>query len=146
MKRFDRAMYALFLLALLADFARSQVPVSLGGDAAGGLILSAAQELQVGPGDVANLVLRRTGLRTGLMSGLRRGIPAPTSTLRLQERSWTIACLVSVLSGQLDPASLAMLGGQAAPDLSGHGSPLLARESALPRVRVVFDHTGSPAP
>jgi hypothetical protein len=136
MKRFDRAMYALFLLALLADFARSQVPVSVGGDAAGGLILSAAQELKVGPGEVANLVLRRAN----------GSLPASS---KLKSRNWTMVCLSSALSGQLDKLghpSLAILAAPSLADFDGPGSAQLDSLEILPPTRTVFAHTGSPAP
>src|ERR1700735_1290391 len=58
MKRLDRAMYAIFLLVLLADVARAHASVPAGGDA--GLILSAASQLQAGSTDGAILTLRRS--------------------------------------------------------------------------------------
>jgi hypothetical protein len=58
MKRIDRAMYAIFLLVLLADVARAHASVPVGSDA--GLILSAASQIQVSQGGEAIRVLRRS--------------------------------------------------------------------------------------
>jgi hypothetical protein len=128
MKRLDRAMYAIFLLVLLADVARAHASVPPAGDA--GLILSAASQLQAGSTEGAILTLRRSeGSSTQIA---------------------TLACFALTFSGwsdHLHDISHAAMRSQAASPVDvGAGVAALSRsESAAPST-AIFEHTGSPAP
>jgi hypothetical protein len=133
MKRFDRAMYAFFLLALLADVARANVPVTAGGDSNGGLILSAASQLRVDPAGAAALVRRRSNGPFVPMARFKKSSVALSRWARI----------LSEHSRQLTPVILAAwVPGP------GFSSGLVfdsSIETSSPSL-VVFDHTGSPAP
>ena len=141
MKRLDRAMYAFFLLALLADVARAQVPASFGGDSASGLtgspIQSAARQIRgqirVSPAGEVVLVSRRAE---------RLALPvARNKAANFALTGW--ARILSAQVRQTAPAMLAALcfGPECAP-----GSALVPDLCAAAPVRGVFEHTGSPAP
>ena len=61
MRRIDRAIFAIFLLALVADVARSYASAPVGPEVSGSLILSAASQLQTGSSTEAVLSFRRAG-------------------------------------------------------------------------------------
>jgi hypothetical protein len=128
MKRLDRAVYAIFLLALLADVARAHSSAPVGGDA--GLILSAASQLQVNPAGDAILVLRRAD-------------GSPSQIARFERFRWNLAGWSRDFS---DFSSVAMLAvpGSALDD--GARSFSLALSTSAPPSPAVFEHTGSPAP
>jgi hypothetical protein len=128
MKRLDRAVYAIFLLVLLADVARAHASVPAGGDA--GLILSAASQLQAGSADGAILTLRRSEGSSSQMA--------------------TLACFALTLSGwsgHLHDFSNQVMRPDVAPSV-GIGAGLASipsSESAAPS-QAIFEHFGSPAP
>jgi hypothetical protein len=134
MKRFDRAVYAMFLLVLLADVARAHASVPVAGDQAGSLILTAAQQLRAGGGTV--LALRRSD-----------GSLAPVA--RLGSSGQALSAWSHFLSGRSNPAtsshlvllSTANLG--TSPRSSAFFLPRQPLRAACP---AVFDHTCSPAP
>jgi hypothetical protein len=127
MKRFDRAMYAIFLLVLLADVARAHASVSAGGDA--GLILSAAGQLQVSSGGEAILALRRSDGSSAQIAGLK--------CFRLSFSRWSRN--LSDLSNPGVPV-VAAFGLDA-----GSGSSIPSFRSTSPS-QAIFEHSGSPAP
>ena len=128
MKRLDRAVYAIFLLVLLADVARAHASVPAGGDA--GLILSAASQLQAGSTDGAILTLRRSDGSSSQIA--------------------TLACFALTLSGWSGPlhgfSNQVMRPDAAFPVDVGAGLALIPpSESAAPS-QAIFEHSGSPAP
>jgi hypothetical protein len=127
-------MFAIFLLALLADVARSHAPVAVGGDPASGMILSAATQFGVGPADGAQLVRRSA-------AGV---FPARFKSSGLTLSKWAgILARQSLPSDSPSPILLAALAsGQDAEFGSRFVAPPL---SAFPSL-TVFEHTGSPAP
>jgi hypothetical protein len=128
MKRLDRAVYAIFLLVLLADVARAHASVPAGGDA--GLILSAASQLQAGSTDGAILTLRRS---EGSSSQI-----ATLACFALTFPGWS-----SHLAGFSHPA----LRTHALPEMdSGAGLASLPQFLSPRPFRSIFEHTGSPAP
>jgi hypothetical protein len=128
MKRFDRAMYAIFLLVLLADVVRAHASVAAGADA--GLILNAARQLQAGSSDDALLVLRHSDRSSVQRATLDR-----------------FARRFSAWSRGLSDFSNPVLQSQAAlpQDAASCLGPCAAIESASPAPSI-FEHTGSPAP
>ena len=133
MKRFDRAMYAFFLLALLADFARANVPVSVGGEPAGGLVLSSPRQLRGGVAGGAVLARRRASGSFAAANGFR-------------PRGWALARWAKILSERTHPSTSVVL----ATTSFGHGFTTGSRfdsisQSAPPSL-AVFEHSGSPAP
>ena len=84
MRRIDRAIFAIFLLALVADVARSYASTPVSSEVSGSLILSAASQLQNSGSDVPVLVHRRGGSYSPFVNGAHR-----TSVLR----SWSKALL-----------------------------------------------------
>src|SRR5580698_834338 len=125
MKRLDRAMYAIFLLVLLADVARAHASVPAGGDA--GLILSAASQLQAGSTDGAILTLRRS-----------EGSSSQIATLAC------FALTLSGWSGHLHDFSNQVMRPDAVPSM-GIGAGLASipsSESAAPS-QAIFEHFGS---
>lgn len=138
MKRFDRAVYAFFLLALLADVARANVPAPVGGDSAGGLILRAAGQLRAGPAGAAVSVRRRSS-----------GGFAPIARSRSTGARLTFSRWAKIFSGQaspLDQSTQVMLVAVAYGPGVGAGvsfdRPFLSDSSSL----AIFEHAGSPAP
>jgi hypothetical protein len=129
-------MFAIFLLALLADVARSHAPVAVGGDPASGMILSAATQLGVGPGDGAEFVRSRAA---GVFPAAAR---FKSSGLRLSK--WAgILGRQSLSSDSSSPILLAVLAsGQDA----GSGSRFVATHLSVFPALTIFEHTGSPAP
>ena len=61
MRRIDRAIFAIFLLALVADVARSYASTPVSSEVSGSLILSAASQLQAGSSTDAVFAFRRAG-------------------------------------------------------------------------------------
>jgi hypothetical protein len=126
MKRLDRAMFAIFLLALLADVARAHSAIPAGDDA--GFLLSAASQLQVGPADGTLLEFRKP-----IASSL------PTATLdrfALTFSGWSI----KLFSQAILPSRY---GSIADGDRSRVSLPAFQSNSSLPEN---FEHQGSPAP
>jgi hypothetical protein len=123
-------MYAIFLLALLADVARSHLPLPVGADSTGGLILSAASQLQAGSNDGAVLVLRRSN----------GSFPA---VVRFKGYSLALSGWAKILS---DQSTLAMLSTSASGPGAGTASPVLRLSQSTSPSRTIFEHTGSPAP
>lgn len=121
-------MFAIFLLALLADVARAHASVPAGGDA--GLILNAASQLQVSPTGDAILVLQRADRSSSHLAAL--------DCFRFRIAGWS--------RDFSDFSSLAMLAVPGSPPDDTGGSPFaLIPAFAAPSV-AVFEHTGSPAP
>jgi hypothetical protein len=133
MKRLDRAMYAFFLLALLADVARSQVPASFGGDSGSGSIQSVARQIRVGPAGEVVLVSRRADR-----------LPLPVA--RNKAANFALAGWARILSAQVRQTTPVMLAALCFEPESGLGSALAPDLRAAAPVRSVFEHTGSPAP
>lgn len=124
-------MYAFFLLALLADLARAQVPASFGGDSAaefaGGSVHSVARQIGVGP------VLRRAD-RLVLTAAKSKAASFALS-------GW--ARILSAQARQSTPVMLAALSFNAEVGLRD-AIPLDSGEAA--QARCIFVHSGSPAP
>lgn len=135
MKRFDRAVYAMFLLVLLADVARAHASVPVAGDAAGSLILTAAQQLRAGGGTV--LAVRRSD-----------GSLAPVAHLRSSGQA--LSAWSHYLSGRSNPAASSHLVLLSAANLrvaaSGSRSLFFPLRQPCAAASAVFDHTCSPAP
>jgi hypothetical protein len=141
MKRLDRAMYAFFLLALLADVARAQVPASVGGDAAFGSIESAARQvrgqiraqIRVSPDGEVVLVSRRAERLALTVARNKAANFALTGWARIlaAHSQHTTPVMLAALSLGLEPGS----GWAFPPDLRVAASAC-----------GVFEHTGSPAP
>ncbi len=126
-------MYAFFLLALLADVARSQVPASFGGESAGGSILSAAGQIRVSQAGEVVLVSRRLD---------RASQPA----VKFKGSSLTLSRLASLLAGQSgQPALMVLFAAPFAFDTGSAAGPATG-PATIPPSRGVFEHTGSPAP
>jgi hypothetical protein len=139
MKRLDRAMYAFFLLALLADVARAQVPASFGGDSASGSIQSVARQIRVGPAGEVVLVSRRAA---GSGRSARLVLPVP----RNKAANFALAGWARILSAQSQQTTPVMLAALSFEPEAGLGSALTPDLRAVAPVRSVFEHTGSPAP
>jgi len=128
MKRFDRAMYAIFLLVLLADVARAHASVPAGGDA--GLILSAAGQLHAGSADGAILVLRRSDCSSSQIATLGR-----------------FALKFSAWSRNLSDLSNPGIRSEAASSIDvSPGLPFFPPFKPACPSQATFEHTGSPAP
>jgi hypothetical protein len=131
-------MYAIFLLVLLADVARSHATVPMAGDAAGGLMLAASQ-LQ--PGPIAGNAM--------VSSRPERGFPslAGLSDYRLAFSAWSLVLKSRAHStgnpGWTDGAGLSN-GGELRAEVSSaaFAYAFTPDDSSL----AVFPHTGSPAP
>jgi len=137
MKRLDRAMYAIFLLALLADVAWSSVPAVAAGDSNGGSIRSAASQLRSGQVAGANPV--RVRRRSNVLSAAS----VRSSSYRLTLSRWA----KNILDGSnLDRSSLVMLAApQFAPGADA-SSASIQRQLPAPSSPSIFEHSGSPAP
>jgi hypothetical protein len=137
MKRLDRAMYAFFLLALLADVARAQVPASFGGDPLSGSIESAARQIRgqirVSPAGEVVLVSRRAD---------RLVLPVA----RNKAANFALAGWARILSAQSQQTTPVMLAALSSGPEIGFGWALAPDLRAAAPVRSVFEHTGSPAP
>jgi len=120
-------MFAIFLLALLADVARAHASVPAGDDA--GFILSAASQLQAGSADGAMVALRRPDGSAPM---------AAFDRLALQFCGWS-----KQLSGGSGAGVAAVAASAVRSDASRAVLP--SSKSAFPS-RAVFEHTGSPAP
>lgn len=131
MKRLDRAMYAIFLLVLLADVARAHAAAPAGSDAS--LILSAASQFQGTPSDGAILVLGRSGAPTTRVATLDR------FALRLS--GWS-----RDLFDFSNPSNAFMPSGVSPAADVGSGPAFLAAFQSASPSQSIFEHTGSPAP
>jgi hypothetical protein len=135
MKRLDRAMYAIFLLVLLADVARAHAAAPAGSDAS--LILSAASQFQGTPSDGAILVLGRSSAST---TGPRTKV-ATLDRFALRLSGWS-----KDLFDFSNPSNaFAPSGVSPAADL-GSGLAFLAAFQSVSPSQSIFEHTGSPAP
>ena len=139
MKRLDRAMYAIFLLVLLADVARAHAAAPAGSDAS--LILSAASQFQGTPSDVA---IDRAILVMGRSSA---------STARPRTRVVTLDRFALRLSGWSrdlfdfsNPSNAFMPAGVSPAADVGSGLAFLAPFQSASPSQSIFEHTGSPAP
>jgi hypothetical protein len=128
MKRFDRAMYAMFLLVLLADVARAHASVPAGGES--GLILSAASQIQVSPTGDAILVLRGSNGASSQIMGFKH--------FRLSFSGWS-RNLSDLSNPAMRSASIAEV------DVGSDSRFLPAAPSAFSSL-AIFEHSGSPAP
>jgi hypothetical protein len=133
MKRFDRAMYAFFLLALLADVARANVPAQVGGESAGGLILSTAGQLRVGPTGGAVQVRRRSNGPFVPIAGAKRCGLMPSRWAR-------------ILSERTHPSTPVVLTAAAIAPREGSGSSFVSLFLSASPSLTIFEHSGSPAP
>jgi len=145
MKRLDRAMFAIFLLALLADVAWSQVPAVVGGDSAGGLILSAARQLQDGSGWEKGVDLRRPHRVFAPRPGFRsyRRMSSLWAHV-LSGNAWKLNAGDSM--GRPDGSVAVLLadsGLLGSPGIGSHFASDLPTDA--PSIGV-FEHSGSPAP
>lgn len=134
MKRFDRAVYAMFLLVLLADVARAHASVPVAGDAAGSLMLTAAQQLRAGGGTV--LALRRSD-----------GSLAPVA--HLGSCGQALSAWSHYLSGRANPATsshLVLLSAANLGNTSDTATVFVPQQPRLADSSAVFDHTCSPGP
>jgi hypothetical protein len=136
MKRFDRAVYAMFLLVLLADVARAHASVPIAGDPAGNLIFTAAQQL-------------RAGSAVGTVLALRRSDGSLAPVARLRNSGYALSAWSHYLSARANPAASSHLVLLSAANLQvgsysrGFFLPLSQPCAAF---SAVFDHTCSPAP
>jgi len=114
-------MYAIFLLAMLADVARARVLVSVIGDSDGGLTLAVSGPMAAGSSAGALVAPRRTeGLPVEFARG--SGIRATQTSSPMQ-----LATMVSLPVGDGGPVAVRAVGPSA----------------AFP---AIFEHIGSPAP
>jgi hypothetical protein len=132
MKRFDRAMYAFFLLALLADVARAHASISIGSDPGSSLILNAASRLgSTGEAALpAKPYLRRVD---GVSPKIGR-----RERFRLVLSNWS-RNLSDFSSFSVQPASAPALA-------SASGSTEGLPSPPEPISHGLYDHIGSPAP
>jgi len=145
MKRFDRAMYAIFLLALLADVSWSSVPAAAAGDSSGGLMLSAAGQLR--PGQVGGANPVRVRRRSNSLSGLSAS-SVRSSSYRLTLSRWAKNILdrTSLDRSGLDRSNFVMLAAPLfAPDTNA-GSAFIHIFLSAPSSPSIFEHSGCPAP
>ena len=139
MKRFDRAMYAIFLLALLADVARSHAPIAVGGDPTSGMILSAATQLGVAQADGAQFVRRRTA-------------SVSPAVARLRSSGLIVSKWAGVLSLHFDRSPRSnlsdsvLLASVASGPGAGASNRVIAAFQPAPPSLAIFEHSGSPAP
>ena len=139
MKRLDRAMYAIFLLVLLADVARAHAAAPAGPDAS--LILSAASQFQGTPSggtiDRAILVLGRSSAST-----TRPGIRIATlDRFALRLSGWSKDLFdFSNSSNAFRPSGVSPATNV------GSGLAFLADLQSASPSQSIFEHTGSPAP
>jgi hypothetical protein len=130
-------MYAFFLLALLADLARAQVPASYGGDSASGSIQSVVRQIRgqirVSPAGEVVLVSRRADRLVLPVSGTKAS-------------NFALAGWARILSAQAQQTTPAMLASLCFEPEIGSGSALAPDLCAAAPARSVFEHTGSPAP
>ena len=133
MKRLDRAMYAIFLLVLLADVARAHAAAPAGSDA--GLILSAASQFQGTPSDEA---LDRAILVLGRPSASMARV-ATLDRFALRLSGWSRFDFSNPSNAFTPP------GVSPAADI-GSGLAFLADFQSASPSQSTFEHTGSPAP
>lgn len=133
-------MYAIFLLVLLADVARAHASVSAASDA--GLILSAASQLQGGSADgaidSAILALRRSDRSSAQATAL------DSFGLRLSGWSRNFFDFSRPSSSLLSSSLLRSDGASAI--AAGVGLRHQPGSNSASPSRIVFEHTGSPAP
>jgi hypothetical protein len=126
MQRYDRAIYTILLLALLADIARAAAPVT--GLPADGFMLVAAAQL---PAEASSAVLHRARPPASQSRPVSR-LSVLSRWPRLfhaSESSYPVA-----LTADLPPAE------------SGSASYLISNLQSRNTSSPVFEHTASPAP
>jgi hypothetical protein len=137
MKRLDRAMYAFFLLALLADVARAQVPASFGGESAAGSLESTARlirgQIRVSPAGEVVLVSRRAE---------RSALPV----VRNKAANFALAGWARILSAQSQQTTPGMLAALSLGPVAGSGWAFPPGLGVAAPACGVFEHNGSPAP
>jgi hypothetical protein len=135
MRRFDRAMFAMFLLVLLADGSRSYALAPAAAQP-GGLILSVASQFSASAGGVAVLAVRRAD-----------GSLAPIARWNRSSGSFTQwSRVLAARSGSGSVSNLLMLPVPALPSWTGRSAPsTILPQPAIPAL-AVFEHSGSPAP
>jgi hypothetical protein len=132
MRRIDRAIFAIFLLALVADVARSYASTPVSSEVSGSLILSAASQLQAGSSADTVLAFRRAGSRQ---------ISLEKRTHRLVPAAWSKILLGS--SGQW--SQIALL--EAAPTLAPRSALRAEALESFPFSPLAqIEHAGNPAP
>jgi hypothetical protein len=146
MRTFDRAMYAMFLLVLLADVARAESLSPGRVDVSAGLILSAATHDRVNPvvgtpresrvtdGGEFRLASPAEGLRKEFFSSYR--------TVARRYGAAHVGPVRSIFDGSYLIAVAAFAPLQGVDIGSAFVQPLLLDAPAIP----VIEHTGSPAP
>ena len=126
-------MYAIFLLALLADVALSQVLVPVGGESADRLMLSAAGPLVGSARVVAPLRVDRSLRSIG----------------RLKSYRLAASGLARIFAGEgrrsSGSAPLMLAGSVAGPEIE-FDSPVAPTLDASSHTPGIFAHTASPAP
>jgi hypothetical protein len=128
MKRLDRAMYAIFLLVLLADVARAHASTPAGSDAS--LILSAASQFQGTPSDSSILALSHSGRPSAQIATLDR-----------------FALRLSGWSRDLFDFSNPLIHSGASPTADvGAGLHCPSTFKSASPSQSIFEHTASPAP
>jgi hypothetical protein len=145
MKKLDRAVYAMFLLVLLADVARVHALAPVGNKvrtadsrSISGSILMAASQLQVNEAGDAILVFRRTdGAQVAQFNCSSLRFSGWSKSLAGQSGSNRHSRLAST------PNSALAAAPGLRPGIVGSLPPGL---SLLPGTAAVFEHTGSPAP
>lgn len=127
MKRFDRAMYAFFLLALLADVARSQVISPTNRDSASELTVRRSQYAQ------SPLLPRRLDRSSARVMSVKGS-------------SFTLARWARILSAQSNQSPSAILMAVISHPDACASSPLIQPRSTDPSSRTLPEHNASPAP
>ena len=130
-------MYAIFLLALLADVALSQVLVPVGGESADRLILSAAGPLGVGPVRVTDPLRVDRSLRSiGRLKSYRLAASGLARIFAGEGRRST---------GSERSAPLLLAGLVAGPEIE-FDTPLERPLESSSQALGIYAHTASPAP
>jgi len=130
-------MYAIFLLALLADVAWSSIPAVAAGDSDGGMMLSAASQLR--PGEVAGANPVRVRRRSNALSA---------SSLKASSYGLTLSRWAKNILDRsgLDRSSLVMLAAPLFAPGTDASSASIQRQLPAPSSPSIFEHSGSPAP
>ena len=126
MQRYDRAIYTILLLALLADVARAAAPVT--GVPADGFMLAAAAQL---PADASTAVLHRARPASSQSRPVSRlsVLSRWPRVFQASQSSYPVALTPGLST--TEPGSASYLA-----------SGLQSRNTSAP----VFEHTASPAP
>lgn len=136
MRRFDRAIYAVFLLVLLADVARAHALTPVGSDMASGLMLDAASQIPATSGGAAILALRRSD-----------GSLAPIA--RWKSSSFALSQWSRILSRHSRPlqiAKLVVLPASISWLSTDSDTSLIFLPSSASPALAIFEHASSRAP